>query len=41
MENELYSNTKYSFERDESKTIIINVVKACNATNPFNRNVCG
>ena len=25
MENELYSNTKYSFERDESKTIIINV----------------
>ena len=25
MENELYSNTKYSFERDESKTIVINV----------------
>lgn len=25
MENELYSNTNYSFERDESKTIIINV----------------
>ena len=25
MENELYSNSKYSFERDESKTIIINV----------------
>ena len=25
MENELYSNTKYSFERDESKTVIINV----------------
>tara|TARA_B100000427_G_C15483948_1_gene584389 strand:- start:56 stop:574 length:519 start_codon:yes stop_codon:yes gene_type:complete len=25
MENELYSNTKYSFERNESKTIVINV----------------
>jgi hypothetical protein len=25
MENELYSNTKYSFERDESKTIVVNV----------------
>jgi hypothetical protein len=24
MENELYSNTKYSFERDGSKTIVIN-----------------
>ena len=25
MENELYSNTKYSFDREESKTIVINV----------------
>tara|TARA_Y100000996_G_scaffold365351_1_gene310059 strand:+ start:664 stop:1167 length:504 start_codon:yes stop_codon:yes gene_type:complete len=25
MENELYSNTKYSFERNESKTIVVNV----------------
>ena len=25
MEKELYSNTKYSFERDESKTIVVNV----------------
>ena len=25
MEKELYSNTKYSFERDERKTIVINV----------------
>ena len=28
MENELYSNTKYSFERNESKTIVINVPMA-------------
>lgn len=25
MEKDLYSNTKYSFERDESKTIVVNV----------------
>ena len=35
MESELYSNTKYSFERNESKTIIINVAMPDVNSNTF------